>query len=381
MPYGTGNAHNSWYACSIVDAEGKEIPWMDKDGRILAGVAERYLPAPGQKFFLSMPFAPEDYRGPSLIPDLPDRIASGEYKLPLYADLPSMPAHERRAIFGLMVGHEGNTHIPVYGVYTKAGFDPDRDLLQANVMPPEGYTFRPWWNGCPSASGGSRAFSWMEAALWFDWDLRTSLEGLYAAGVQLAGGANHAASATSGRYAGRKAAEYRGRCNALSRSIADQVEREKARVYAPVSRKSGPGWKEVQAGLCRIMQDYCGECRSEETLNVGLQWLDSIKETELSELHARNPHELMRSLECSVRLTVGEIMMHASLSRRASSPALGFKRIDYPEVDPPEWHKLVTVRLEEDEVRTRDIPWNYWLLSPNAATYEANYRAHSGRED
>ena len=31
--YGTGNAHNTWYACTIVDANGKEIPWVDKDGK------------------------------------------------------------------------------------------------------------------------------------------------------------------------------------------------------------------------------------------------------------------------------------------------------------------------------------------------------------
>jgi len=31
-PYGTGNNHNTWYACSMVDAEGKAIPWVDRDG-------------------------------------------------------------------------------------------------------------------------------------------------------------------------------------------------------------------------------------------------------------------------------------------------------------------------------------------------------------
>ena len=37
---------------------------------------------------------------PELAPDLPDRIRRGEFRLPLYADLTRMPAHERRAIFG-----------------------------------------------------------------------------------------------------------------------------------------------------------------------------------------------------------------------------------------------------------------------------------------
>ena len=41
-PYSTGNNHNSWYACTMVDAEGREIPWLDRDGRVLATVAERH---------------------------------------------------------------------------------------------------------------------------------------------------------------------------------------------------------------------------------------------------------------------------------------------------------------------------------------------------
>ena len=33
LPYSTGNAHNTWYACSLVDADGKEIPWVDRNGK------------------------------------------------------------------------------------------------------------------------------------------------------------------------------------------------------------------------------------------------------------------------------------------------------------------------------------------------------------
>jgi succinate dehydrogenase/fumarate reductase flavoprotein subunit len=212
----------------------------------------------------------------------------------------------------------------------------------------------------------------------FDWDLRTSLEGLYAAGVQLAGGADHAASACTGRYAGRKAAEYARTARAPSVARA-QIEKEKARVYAPVNRTGGVGWKELQAGLCRVMQDYCGEYRSESTLRMGLEWLDGIRRSEAARAYARNPHELMRTLECSVRLTVGEAMMHASLARRASSEGLCFKRLDYPEMDPPEWDKLVTVRREGGKALTRDLPWDYWRKAPYFPSLADNYDAHSGR--
>ena len=287
-----------------------------------------------------------------------------------------MPEHERRAIWGLMVGNEGKTRIPVYERYTQAGFDPDKDMLQVPVMPPDSYIFEPWW----SSIGPPQ---WREFGLVggggpvVDWGLKTSLEGLYAAGSQTSAGGNHAVAATTGRYAGRNATEY-AKTAGEPHIEKKQVEEEKARVYTPVKRTDGVGWKELRAGLCRIMQDYCGEYRSEETLKMGLSWLNSIRESEASKAYARNPHELARTLECLTRLTVGEMVMHASLARKASNSELEFKRIDYPEIDPPEWNKYVTIRLENGEVKVGELPLNYWLKKPYALTYEENYQKHCG---
>ena len=377
--YGTGNAHNTYHPCTIVDANGKEIPWVDRDGRVIKTVSERGYPAPGQRL-CGHTYGVPDYEvlGPELIPDLTERILKGEYKLPFYADLPGMPEHERRAIWGLMVGHEGKTRI-IYNTYTQAGFDPDKDMLQVNVLPPEvAGLHMPWWTWFHKAGGPPQ---WRETGFWsgggvlVDWDLRTSLEGLYAAGNQLAGGALHAAAAATGRYAARKAAAY---AKTAAEPVVDrkQIEVEKARVYAPAERKGGIGWKELHAGTSRIMQDYCGEYKGEQTLKTGLRWLSSIRESEAANTYARNPHELARALECLSRLTAGEMIMHASLARKASSPALDFKRLDYPEVDPPEWRKYVTTRLENGEVKVGELPLSYWLLPPNAPTYQENYQKH-----
>jgi len=373
--YGTGNAHNTWYACTIVDANGKEIPWVDRDGKILKTVSERYRPAPGQKTFFYGRMSPSyELWGPTIIPDLPERIMKGEFKLPLYADLPSMPEHERRAIWGLMIGHEGKTRIPIYDRYTKAGFDPDKDMLQANVMPPEQYVFSAWWGSFGPRQWRTGGFA-AGGGLAFDWDLKTSLEGLYVAGMTTFAGGDHSVAACSGRYAARKAVKY---AQIAGKPVIErkQVDKEKARVYAPVTRKDGVGWKELRAGLCRIMQDYCGEYKSEETLKTGLRWFNSIRESEASMAYARNPHELERTLECLTHITVGEIVMHASLARKASSMPLEFKRLDYPEMDPPEWNKFVTIRLENEDVKVGELPFNYWLLPPNAPTYEENYQKH-----
>jgi succinate dehydrogenase/fumarate reductase flavoprotein subunit len=373
-PYGTGDHNNTWFACTIVDANGKEIPYVDRDGNILKTVSERYRPAPGQKYFLYGRMGAYPIWGPGLIPDLSERIAKGEYTLPLYADLPSMPKHERRAIWGLMIYNEGKCSI-IYDNYCKAGFDPDKDMLQLPILPPEQYGHGPAWE-----TYGPR--QWREGAfgggggIVFDWDLKSNLEGLYVAGSQQYSGGTHAHAAATGRYAGRKAAGYTKNAK-LGQIDRKQVAAEKARVYAPVMRKDGIGWKELRAGLCRVMQDYCGEFKSEEILQMGLRWIRSIRESEAPTAFARNPHELCRVLECHTHMTIGEIIMQASLARKASSLLLDFKRLDYPEIDPPEWNKIVTIRQENNGIRVGELPLRYWLLPPYAPGCEENYSKHS----
>jgi succinate dehydrogenase/fumarate reductase flavoprotein subunit len=152
----------------------------------------------------------------------------------------------------------------------------------------------------------------------------------------------------------------------------NQGETEKARVYAPVRRNSGIGCKELHAGIARVMQDYCGEYKQESTLKIGLSWPSELSETEASTAMARNPHELMRTLNCLTRLTVGEMTLHASLARRASSFFLNYKRLDYPQVDPEEWNKFVTIKLQDGEVKAGELPFNYWLMPPYASSYRVN---------
>jgi hypothetical protein len=46
-------------------------------------------------------------------------------------------------------------------------------------------------------------------------------------------------------------------------------------------------------------------------------------------------------------------------------------------MDPPEWNKLVTIKLENGDIKVGELPHNYWLLPPNAPTYEENYKKHA----
>jgi succinate dehydrogenase/fumarate reductase flavoprotein subunit len=211
-----------------------------------------------------------------------------------------------------------------------------------------------------------------------DWDLRTNLEGLYAAGGAVFGAGAHSSAAASGRYAGRSAALYA--LGATDPLVDDgQAAREKSRVYAPLAARGRPmGWKEFNAGIGRVMQSCCGHYRSEGGLLEGQRLLQEIRESEAESASAANPHELMRVVECLAMIDVGEAVMQASLARKASSDYLAFRRIDYPAIDPPEWRTLMPIRLGPSGPVVRELPFDYYLRAPYAPSLEANYAAHCG---
>lgn len=361
-PYGAGNTHNTWYACSLVDARGKEIPWIDRDGKVLTEVSQRYRPAPGQKLFLKgggeSYFHLYEYQGPDTLPT--EELLKKGYKLPFYADLTRMPEHERRIIWGMMVGQEGKTKIPILQAYNEAGFDPDKDLLRS---------YGEGWTSAQFLPQERQLFG-LPGGIMHDWELRTNIEGLYAAGDQLFAADCHGHAAATGHYAGRHAADY---SKGASEPVTDprQVEAERTCIFSLVNRKDGIGWKELNMAISRTMQNTCGGIKSKELMNTGLTILDHIKKNEAPRVYARNPHELIRSLEVLNILTNAQLVLHACLARRASAKYLHFRRSDYPEMDPPEWHKFVTVRLEDDEVRIGKRPIDYF------GSLTDSYEAHN----
>ena len=197
-PYGAGNNHNTWYAATMVDARGKEIPYVDRDGKELKTVSERYYPAKGQKFFLKggvIDNPKYEYRGPETL-DFEELMKRG-YQLPFYADLSRMPKMERKVIWGMMVGEEAKTKIPIYQNYKERGFDPEKHMLQS------------YGTGWQSASflDQERQFFGAPGGILHDWDLKTNLENVYAAGDQLYASDCAGFACATGYYAGRKAAK------------------------------------------------------------------------------------------------------------------------------------------------------------------------------
>jgi succinate dehydrogenase/fumarate reductase flavoprotein subunit len=208
-----------------------------------------------------------------------------------------------------------------------------------------------------------------------DWNMKTTLDGLYAAGDQLPASGDHNLAATTGRYCGRKAADY-ARQAGQGKISKDQVIAEKDRVYAPLKRREGIDWKELHAGVSRTMQFFCSEFKTEALLKMGLDSLHEIEENYVPRLCATDPHKLMCCLESLSTLECARIIIHASLSRKASSRFLDFSRIDYPQVDPPEWDKFLTIKMENGKVMTGERQHGYW--GSMKENYEKNNKDYMG---
>ena len=351
-PYGAGNNHNTWYAATMVDARGVEIPYVNRDGEELKTVSERYYPAPGQKFFLKggvIDNPKYEYRGPETL-DFEELMKRG-YQLPFYADLSRMPDAERRVIWGMMVGEEAKTKIPIYQNYTERGFDPQKHMLQS------------YGTGWQSANflEQERQFFGAPGGLMHDWDLQTNIEGIYAAGDQLYASDCAGFACATGYYAGRKAAD-KAAMEELSEISKEDTEKEKKRLYAPlfVKPEEGVTWKELNLAISKAMQNYCGGVKCEALLKEGLDLLGQFEEETVPRLSASNPHELMRVHEVLDILQVAQLVLHASLARKASSKPLCFSRSDYPAEETENERRHIVIRQENGQILTREVPLDFF---------------------
>ena len=359
--YGTGNNHNTWYAATMVDARGVEIPYVDRDGNELKSVLDRYLPAPGQKFFLKggvIDNPKYEYRGPETL-DFDELIRRG-YQLPFYADLSRMPDEERRVIWGMMVGEEGKTKIPILQNYMARGFDPKKDMLQS------------YGTGWQSANflEQERQFFGAPGGILHDWDLKTNLDGIYAAGDQLYASDCAGFACATGYYAGRKAAAAAASSALLPYDPSD-ADQEQARLYVPLSVTGGVSWKELNQAIAKAMQNYCGGVRCEALLSEGLDLLNSYETEIVPQLTASNPHELMRVHEVLDILTVAKLVIHASMHRRSSSAPLCFSRSDFPALDPVSDRCHIALHQENGSVIERRVPLDFF------GDLKSNYEAHN----
>ena len=351
---------------------GAKLTMMEANNpaRIASGLKHKWYTGGGDASYenipvvdsnnVKLPYATQGWEdGGAMFSDgkkMREGVHSGEYELPFYADFAGIDPKESNATWNLMLTQESTTKIMVKTM-TESGFDYKRDqVMNYSLMEFQGSTqFR------ESARGGG---------LMVDWDLKTNLDGLYAAGTSTYAPGDHSYAASTGRYAGRKAAAYALSASAGAVSRA-QIEKEKERVLAPTKRNSGIEWKELQNGLNRVMQYYASEYKSERLLNLALEEIARIEKNAVPQLYALDPHKLCRSLEALSAIEDAKIAILAMKERKMSSPRLSLQRVDYPEADEEDLKFFLALSQKNDEVCYERIPVRFW------GNQKEQYEAHN----
>jgi len=183
------------------------------------------------------------------------------------------------------------------------------------------------------------------SGVWVNEHAETTVPGLYAAGDMACVPHNYMLGAfVYGRFAGEAAARYCAE-QALPDADPQQIAAEHARVSAPLLRDSGLPPAQVEYKLRRMVNDYLQPPKVTRKMQIGLERFEAIRD-DLDQLHASNPHELMRAMEVHFIRDCAEMAARASLYRTESRWGLYHERVDYPERNDADW--LVHVQLHKD---------------------------------
>lgn len=274
-----------------------------------------------------------------------------------------------------MVSEEGKTKIPVLENFTNRGFDPERHRLQSYGTGWQSAAFLTQERQLLGAPGG----------IFHDWDLKTNLDGVYAAGDQLYASDCAGFAAATGYYAGRKAAKASEQL-VFEKPDPSEIGKEKERLYAPlyvklyVKKEEGMDWRELNKAISKAMQNYCGGVKNDMLLEQGLQLLEQYKRECVPMLFCRNPHELMRTHEVLDIPEVNKLILNACMLRKSSSEPLCFERSDFPQMDPPEDDCFITIRQEGGRVYSRKVPKDYYGdVKDEYEKHNADYKEEAAR--
>jgi succinate dehydrogenase/fumarate reductase flavoprotein subunit len=184
------------------------------------------------------------------------------------------------------------------------------------------------------------------SGVWINERAQTTVPGLHAAGDMACVPHNYMLGAfVYGQIAGESSAGF---CagHDLAAVNPDDIDRERRRVWAPLARDNGLPPNQVEYKLRRMVNDYLQPPKVTRRMELGLERFEQIRE-DLEQLHARDPHELMRALEVHAIRDCAEMAARASLFREESRWGLYHARTDFPERDDTEW--FCHVQLHKNE--------------------------------
>ncbi|ACL68973.1 biotin (acetyl-CoA carboxylase) synthetase [Halothermothrix orenii H 168] len=204
-----------------------------------------------------------------------------------------------------------------------------------------------------------------QAGYWITEKRETTLPGLYAAG-DVAGGAPYkfvSGAWAEGEIAAENALEYlrNNYYREDKKYVAQVIEREIMRVYAPLRRRDGVKAEEMEERLQKIMDQYAGGVSryyemNEDELKLARKLLKKMR-GQVKYLRAEDYHKLMLCHEVLDRLDVASVLVEHLLYRRETRWPAYQSRVDYPDRNDREWLKFVNSRLEGNKVSIIERPY------------------------
>ncbi|MET0410055.1 MAG: fumarate reductase/succinate dehydrogenase flavoprotein subunit [Polyangiaceae bacterium] len=185
------------------------------------------------------------------------------------------------------------------------------------------------------------------SGVWVNERGETTVPGLYTAGDMACVPHNYLLGAlTYGKICAEHALEYVKNVGDLG-NLDDQIEAERARVFAPLSRPGGIPHHQFEYKVRRLVNDYLQPPKSHNRMSAGLEYFMRSKD-ELEEVGALSPHDLMRVMEGHFIRDCAEMAARASLYRTESRWGLYHYRQDYPEMNDQDWFVHVNLKLGDD---------------------------------
>ena len=174
------------------------------------------------------------------------------------------------------------------------------------------------------------------SGVWVDEHAQTTIPGLYAAGDMASVPHNYMLGAfVNGGIAGENAADWCAE-TALPDWNPEDLVLEQDRVLAPTKRSDGLLPNEMEYKTRRLVNDYLQPPKVTAKMRIGQERLAEVR-ADLQHLVARDPHELMRSIELQSILDCADMAAAASLNRTESRWGLYHARSDFPEPNDAEW--------------------------------------------
>jgi len=231
---------------------------------------------------------------------------------PIYVDVRHLSAKDLAHLF-LQLGIDKDT-LPEF--LKAKGHDREGTLIEMTVSEP--------MQARPSELCGS--------GIKIDETCASNVPGLFAAGdASDQMGCLHMCMA-GGYAAGKHAAHHAASVNHHRSLDAKALAEERARVFAPLLRKSGIAAGEFENIVRIVATDHFGPYKSEISLNAAIAKLEGLDRYR-DDLKANTLHELMRCHEAMNIQSVAKIVAHAALARKESRFVPYHYRSDYPETD------------------------------------------------